>query len=845
MRRQQSAEYRGYRTAGIRLTEDPLPLGDKRGATFAEMADAIHWFDKAHLVMLAEEGLIPPSAGAAMLSALLELEPDLVLATRLEVGGATHSGENYLIRRLGEEIGGQLHLGRSSGDLAEVGLRVTMRKYLLQVLADLVSFRQEILPLSATHDATVMPGYTHGQQAQPTTYGHWVAMWAQVLARDFERLSQLYERVNLSPAGAAILTGTDFPLDRHRTARLLGFTAPLANTLDAIHSHDIQLEYISSLAVHASNMGRLADDILLWASSEFGFVRVPDRYCSTSSIMMQKRNPQAPQATKAIAAMATGAITIACMSFKGSTGLPIHERGFVEGQLWSVSDEVSRSLRWWTELLPALTVNTDRMRELAGAHWAQATDLAGTLVRERTMGWRTAHQIVGILCRLAEERDLSPAQATPELLDEAAIEYMGEPVGLSQSAITSALDAVFSPPVELSTAGPPRSRWPASRRAPPPARRRRASTGGPANGPAGSSGSPGPVDRGDLPGRGSCCTVTHRSVPRRMIVCSARCQAPSPGRYRPQYYLFVPIDSAAKGPDGRHRHTHSLVSARPDGSVCQQRWLSRLPASRRLYAVEILPDSWVTLPLRFVDLDLQLEEIHRAGVGTVVSSSASFGDVDLLPLGQARDLAVTVNEERAAAQRRHPGFIGLATVPWQDGSAAVDVLQDAGTRLGLRGALIHSNIGGAPVDSGYLRPAYEKMAELGMHLFLHPGRTLLAPQTADLGLEVMVAYMFDSSLAALRLALSGVLDGLSLQVVHPHCGATLPYLAKRIDGSYAKPWCLGRELPGLRVKYSSRSIQTRCAKARKPSPLPSTFTGRSTCSTAATARTFPRPTRWH
>lgn len=241
-------------------------------------------------------------------------------------------------------------------------------------------------------------------------------------------------------------------------------------------------------------------------------------------------------------------------------------------------------------------------------------------------------------------------------------------------------------------------------------------------------------------------------------------------------------------------HTHWYPRALMEAYVSSAGY----PGCKRVgdsYAVEILPNSWVTLPLRFVELDLQLEEMHNAGVDTVVSSSASFGDVDLLPLGQARDLAITVNEERSAAQRRHPGFIGLATVPWQDGAAAVDVLHDAGTRLGLRGALIHSNIGGAPVDSGYLRPAYVKMAELGMHLFLHPGRTLLAPHTADLGLEVMVAYMFDSSLAALRLALSGVLDGLSVQVVHPHCGATLPYLAKRIDGSYAKPWCLGRELP--------------------------------------------------
>jgi argininosuccinate lyase len=418
------------------------------------MADAIQWFDQAHLVMLVEEGLIDRGAGAAMLSALRELEPDRVLSTRLEVGGGTHSGENYLIRRLGEEVGGQLHLGRSSGDLAEVGLRVTMRKHLHRILADLVSFRRAILPLSEEHRSTVMPGYTHGQQAQPTTYGHWLAMWAHLMARDFERLSQLLERVNLSPAGAAILTGTDFLLNRHRTAELLGFTAPLPNTLDAIHSHDLQLEYISTLAVHANSMGRLADDVLLWASSEFGFVRVPDRYCSTSSIMMQKRNPQAPQATKAIAAMATGAVTVACMSFKGSTGLPIHERGYAESQLWSVSDEVSRSLGWWADLLPALRVNAGRMAEMAGAHWAQATDLAGTLVRERHMGWRTAHQIVGILCRLAEERGLSPADATPELLDEAAVEYLGEPVGLSQSAITTALDAAQFPARRILYGGP-------------------------------------------------------------------------------------------------------------------------------------------------------------------------------------------------------------------------------------------------------------------------------------------------------------------------------------------------------------------------------------------------------
>jgi len=212
------------------------------------------------------------------------------------------------------------------------------------------------------------------------------------------------------------------------------------------------------------------------------------------------------------------------------------------------------------------------------------------------------------------------------------------------------------------------------------------------------------------------------------------------------------------------------------------------------YAVELLPGHWVSFPSHFVELDLQLEMMRAAGVDVAVSSSASFGEVDALPVDKAVEVAVAVNEARAEAASRHAGFVGLATIPWQDPPAAVDVARDAITRCGLRGVLLHSNVNGRPVDDRALRPVYETVADLGVPLFLHPGRTLLEPVARDLGLEVMVAYMFDSSLAALRLGLSGILDGLPIDVVHPHCGATLPYLAGRIDGSHAKPWCLGRTL---------------------------------------------------
>lgn len=208
------------------------------------------------------------------------------------------------------------------------------------------------------------------------------------------------------------------------------------------------------------------------------------------------------------------------------------------------------------------------------------------------------------------------------------------------------------------------------------------------------------------------------------------------------------------------------------------------PSCRRegdSFAIERLPGSWTSLPLHFVEIDLQLDIMRTEGVDIAVSSSASFGDVDALPVSQAVAVAVAVNEARAAVAERDRGFLGIATIPWQDATAAREVLADAISRLGLVGVALHSNIAGRPVDDPSLRPIYEQLSALGVPLLLHPGRTLLKPFSPDLGLETAVSYMFDSSIAAYRLAFSGILDDLTLDVVHPHCGATLPYLAGRID----------------------------------------------------------------
>ena len=401
---------------------------------------AVHAFDKAHLVMLAEQGLIPREAAVAMVRSLRATEADGFEKARGAAGGGLHSGEHLLIRQLGEDVGGHVHLGRSSGDLGAVSARIVQRDALLDVMAELNALRATTLEVAESHAETVMPGYLQGQHAQPVTLGHYLAGWAAVLERDFARAREAYGRINESPAGAAIMTGSDFPVDRHRVSDLLGFDRPSQNTLDAILSNDSLLDSFAVLAFLNADLSRWAEDVLLWTTSEFDLAEIPDRFCGTSSILMQMKSPYAPEFVKGLGAAAVGGLVTAFIVERSATGLALLDRQYSYDALWRLQRDSLRDLRWWRELLASLEWNVGRMEALAGEHWATATDLAGALVRERGLPWRTAHQIVGILVRLAEERGLVPGDVTTELLDEAAVEYQGEPVGLSGDAIRQALD---------------------------------------------------------------------------------------------------------------------------------------------------------------------------------------------------------------------------------------------------------------------------------------------------------------------------------------------------------------------------------------------------------------------
>ena len=443
MLRKPHTDYDGPRSLGIRLKEPMLPglggpfaLGVGGSADTASL-DAYHMFDKAHLVMLAEEDLIPRQDAVAMLKSLREMEREGMAEVRQEIEGGMHSGEKYLIRRLGYEVGGRIHLGRSSGDLGAVWRRIRERDRLGELLKGINRLRRAILSTAEENLDVVMPGYTGSQHAQPVTLGHQLMAWGSVLERHFQRATDAYQRVNQSPAGAAIMTGSSFLLNRHRVGELLGFEGVLRNTFDAIIFEDDAVETIMVAAgVHLS-LSKWANDINFWFTSEAGYVDIPDRFCSTSSIMMQKRNPSVLSTVRASSEETIGGVvtTYGGQNYHGGEfttdgGASLH-RAF---------DRVAQAIDWFVDLIPAMEVKRERMEEMAGSHWAQSTDVAAMLVAEKGLPWRTAHQIVGVLVRFSDERGIHPKDVTSELLDEAAMAYYGETVGLSQESLEDALD---------------------------------------------------------------------------------------------------------------------------------------------------------------------------------------------------------------------------------------------------------------------------------------------------------------------------------------------------------------------------------------------------------------------
>lgn len=459
-----------YRDGNVRLSEgirqefaefaapgpDPTVLGQY--ARMQPQLAGIHAFDKAHILMLGEEGLIPRKDAAAMLRELRRIEAEGAVALRVIVGERMHSGEAILTKALGREVAGKMHLGRSSGDLLTVSVRFTLREKLLTVMRLLNVLRRVTLDLAHANIDTVMPGCTHLQHAQPESVAHYLLSWASAFDRDAERMQQFYARLNLSPAGAAILNGSEFPINRQRVGALLGFDGIALNTRDAVWGRDVEIEAQTIMAIMTGNFNRFAEDLMLWSAPEFGWFETADGFCGTSSIMPQKKNPNALECLKGVVATATGVLMSTLMVHKNPSSVPVFDWVRSMSDAWRNYDEIASALKLMSAVLSDITIHGDRMLAASTRHWATATDLAAVMVRHTDIPWRAAHQITGITVRLAIERGCAPLDLKSELIDEAAMQHLGKPLRLPQELVAEALDPQNSVQRQKGPGGPARER---------------------------------------------------------------------------------------------------------------------------------------------------------------------------------------------------------------------------------------------------------------------------------------------------------------------------------------------------------------------------------------------------
>ena len=399
------------------------------------------WNHKAHTVMLCEQGIMTRAAAAKILRALREIETMGVKGFPMDParGELFYNIEAYVIHRAGEDAGGRMHTGRSRGDMYVCSERMILRERILGLAGDVADLIRTILDVASRHVDTIMPGYTLLQHAQPTTFAHYLLSIGDRFFRDLERLRETYHRVNQSPMGAAISTGSGFPLNRERMAELLGFDGVVENTRDAAIYRDFTLESVTHAAIVASNLSALADDLNVWCTFEFGMIELADAYCGTSSIMPQKKNPSSLERIRYLSAECIGNTMTVFAQLKTFS----EQLGDLEATgpiAWHTFDRARAALRFMRGVLATLTVKTDLMRARAGANFSQATQLADEIVRQRDLAFRTAHRIVGKLVRTCLDRDVYPADVTPAMVDEAALAVFGKPLKLSPDTVRNALD---------------------------------------------------------------------------------------------------------------------------------------------------------------------------------------------------------------------------------------------------------------------------------------------------------------------------------------------------------------------------------------------------------------------
>lgn len=420
---------------------------------FGYMSD----LNQAHVLMLARCGLISPQAAKTLAAGLLRMEEEGPEVVELDPQreDSYFNYEAHLIKLIGTDAGGRMHIARSRNDLTAALDRIRARDLLLDASQALLQVEEHALDGAFRFRDAVMPGYTHLQPAQPVTYGFYLAGVAQAFERDHGRLVDAWARTNISPLGAGALAGTTFAIDRAGIAASLGFEGLVENTLDAVATRDFGLEILAGLSQIALGWSRVAQDYHVLVSHEFQTVEFPDRVTGTSSIMPQKKNPIVLEHLKGKAGHLLGLYVSSATAVKGT-----HFTNTVDGNretmrgVWEAGEETLRCLSLFDLIISTGRPNAPLMKRRVTEDFASATDLADVMVRDADLSFREAHHVVGGVVRAAMDAGLAADGITTEMVDDAAREQLGRPLGLAPEVVRRSLDPAASVAARTLPGGP-------------------------------------------------------------------------------------------------------------------------------------------------------------------------------------------------------------------------------------------------------------------------------------------------------------------------------------------------------------------------------------------------------
>ena len=402
-----------------------------------KLLEAVIKINQAHVIMLTEQNILTVQMGAQLLQALVELDLKMTLDPSLE--DVHLAVEEEVNKKVDSDVGGNLHIAKSRNDQVATAIRMALRTNILELLNLIVKLQDSLIELAEKHIKTVVPSYTHLHPAQPITFAHLLISYVDALERSLKRLEETIPRVNMCPMGAGAIATTSFPINRERTAELLGFSKVLENSIDAVGSRDFVLETSANLTLLAIDVSRIVEDLLVWSSPEFGIIDLPESFTFTSSIMPQKKNPDVLEVIRARMSQVLGNFVASATTMKALPSGYNMDLQELTPKLWESIETVATSMNMLSELAKNLNVNKDIFSKSI-LNYSTTTELANLLVKKYNVPFRTSHKIVGGVVKTLLDKKMALSNLTPELLNKAAKESAGITISIKLVDLKDSID---------------------------------------------------------------------------------------------------------------------------------------------------------------------------------------------------------------------------------------------------------------------------------------------------------------------------------------------------------------------------------------------------------------------